>query len=214
MLLICCSSSSSASDHSLGVGFLWLYVDIYSWSRAKWSSQLSGSDTDLILREASAVGQVIYSTEVATHSINSGGRWMWLSRCRYQHCWELGEKKTSFAARQVVTRLAPGEKQQVNKWRVIQGNLLEALLTYLQPSPVSNRIVHLENWSWNTELSFTSCQTSARCDIVSRLCLETVVLEKAKTASWHCWKWSALDNLQKILFTDPCQTPSLQYSQI
>lgn len=74
VLLICCSSSSSASDRSFGTGFLWLYVDIYSRSRAKWSSQLSGSDTDLILREASAVGQVIYAPEVPTHSINSGGR--------------------------------------------------------------------------------------------------------------------------------------------
>lgn len=92
VLLICCSSS--ASDHSLGMGFLWLYVDMYSWSRAKWSLQLSGSDTDLILREASAVGQVIYSPEVPTHSFNSGGRWMWLSRCRYQHCWEVGERKS------------------------------------------------------------------------------------------------------------------------
>lgn len=90
-LWTCCSSS--ASDHSLGVGFLRLYMDVYSWSRAKWSSQLSRSDTDLFLREASALGQVVYSPEVPTRSINSGGRWVWLSRCRYQHCWELGEKK-------------------------------------------------------------------------------------------------------------------------
>ena len=72
VLLIC--RSSSASDHSLGMGFLWLYVNIYSRSRAKWSSQLTGSDTDLILREVSAVGRVVYSPEMPRHSMNCGGR--------------------------------------------------------------------------------------------------------------------------------------------